>query len=140
MSGDIYGILGVNTSSMLQVSLPARQLIHALLQRDPVDRLGSNNGANDIKQHSFFRGINWPLIRCMVLICINFICLLDDLTNQMDCIRFTIWSHSYCFSLPLKTPPPLEAPLELIKKDPKAKDVKWEDGGVLVSSMDLDLF
>uniref|UniRef100_A0A126X330 non-specific serine/threonine protein kinase n=1 Tax=Illicium floridanum TaxID=13098 RepID=A0A126X330_ILLFL len=51
--------------SSIPVSLAARQLIHALLQRDPADRLGSNGGANEIKQHPFFRGINWPLIRSM---------------------------------------------------------------------------
>ncbi|KAI4318598.1 hypothetical protein MLD38_032279 [Melastoma candidum] len=88
--------------SSIPVSLPGRQLIHALLQRDPANRLGSINGANDIKQHPFFQGINWPLIRCMA-------------------------------------PPPLEAPLELIKKDLKAKDVNWDDG-VLMSSMDMDVF
>lgn len=53
---------------MLQVSLAARQLINALLNRDPAYRLGSNTGANEIKQHPFFRGISWPLIRCMVLV------------------------------------------------------------------------
>lgn len=55
-------LLGVS----FQVSLAGRQLIHLLLNRNPVDRLGSNNGANEIKQHPFFRGINWPLIRTMV--------------------------------------------------------------------------
>ncbi|KAM2479972.1 hypothetical protein PS1_003657 [Malus domestica] len=49
----------------IPVSLAARQLINALLQRDPDTRLGSNTGANEIKQHPFFRGFNWPLIRCM---------------------------------------------------------------------------
>lgn len=56
------------TSLMFQVSLAARQLINALLQRDPVNRLGSNTGANEIKGHPFFRGINWPLIRCKVVV------------------------------------------------------------------------
>ncbi|XP_057494884.1 phototropin-2-like isoform X2 [Actinidia eriantha] len=51
--------------SSIPVSLSARQLIHALLNRDPASRLGSNSGANEIKQHPFFRGITWPLIRCM---------------------------------------------------------------------------
>ncbi|XP_042443232.1 phototropin-2-like [Zingiber officinale] len=51
--------------SSIPVSLAARQLIHGLLNRDPVNRLGSKTGANEIKQHSFFREINWPLIRCM---------------------------------------------------------------------------
>ncbi|XP_056170082.1 phototropin-2 isoform X1 [Syzygium oleosum] len=89
--------------SSIPVSLAGRQLIYAMLQRDPASRLGSNNGANEIKQHPFFRGINWPLIRCM-------------------------------------SPPPLEVPLQLIRKDPKAKDVHWEDDGVLTSSMEMDIF
>ncbi|KAJ4962594.1 hypothetical protein NE237_022533 [Protea cynaroides] len=33
---------------------------------DPADRLVSTNGANEIKQHPFYCGINWPLIRCMI--------------------------------------------------------------------------
>nr|AML78752.1 putative LOV domain-containing protein [Heliconia sp. BC-2016] len=49
----------------IPVSLAARQLIHGLLNRDPANRLGSKTGANEIKQHPFFREINWPLIRCM---------------------------------------------------------------------------
>ncbi|XP_028758530.1 phototropin-2 isoform X1 [Neltuma alba] len=89
--------------SSIPASLAARQLINALLQRDPANRLGSSTGANEIKQHPFFRGISWPLIRCM-------------------------------------DPPPLEAPLKLIGKDPIHKEVKWEDDGVLVRSIDLDIF
>ncbi|CAN8301426.1 unnamed protein product [Cochlearia groenlandica] len=88
--------------SSIPVSLVCRQLINALLNRDPSSRLGSKGGANEIKQHAFFRGINWPLIRCM-------------------------------------SPPPLDAPLRIIEKDPNAKDIKWEDDGVLVNSMDLDV-
>ncbi|KAL8154838.1 hypothetical protein AgCh_000258 [Apium graveolens] len=53
--------------SSIPASLAARQLIHALLKRDPETRLGSNGGSNEIKEHPFFRDINWPLIRCMVL-------------------------------------------------------------------------
>ncbi|KAK6143223.1 hypothetical protein DH2020_023571 [Rehmannia glutinosa] len=86
--------------SSIQVTLAARQLIHALLHRDPASRLGSNGGANEIKQHPFFRGINWPLIRCM-------------------------------------SPPPLDAPLQLIGKETDAKDVNWSDDGVLVHPMEL---
>nr|AML78800.1 putative LOV domain-containing protein [Linum strictum] len=51
--------------SSIPVSLGARQLIYGLLNRDPASRLGSSTGANEIKQHPFFRGLNWPLIRCM---------------------------------------------------------------------------
>ncbi|CAN1305121.1 PHOT2 [Linum perenne] len=51
--------------SSIPVSLEARQFIYGLLNREPESRLGSNTGANEIKQHPFFRGIKWPLIRCM---------------------------------------------------------------------------
>lgn len=85
--------------SSIPVSLVARQLIYALLNRDPASRLGSG-GIEEIKQHPFFRGLNWPLIRCM-------------------------------------SPPPLEVPLELIEKDPNAKEVNWDDDGVLASPMDF---
>nr|AML78903.1 putative LOV domain-containing protein [Pulsatilla vulgaris] len=51
--------------SSIPVSLAARKLMNGLLHRDPTHRLGSNAGANDIKSHPFFHGINWPLIRCM---------------------------------------------------------------------------
>ncbi|ERN11433.1 phototropin-2 isoform X1 [Amborella trichopoda] len=51
--------------SSIPVSLTGRQLIHGLLHRDPANRLGSSRGASEIKQHAFFCGINWPLIRCM---------------------------------------------------------------------------
>nr|AML79272.1 putative LOV domain-containing protein [Maianthemum canadense] len=49
----------------ISVSLPARQLMYRLLHRDPKNRLGSCEGANEIKQHPFFHGINWALVRCM---------------------------------------------------------------------------
>nr|AML78320.1 putative LOV domain-containing protein [Cyperus papyrus] len=49
----------------IPVSFPARQLMYQLLHRDPQNRLGSCKGANEIKQHPFFRGMNWALVRCM---------------------------------------------------------------------------
>nr|AML78696.1 putative LOV domain-containing protein [Nothoceros vincentianus] len=49
--------------SSIPVSLSGRQLIRGLLQRDPTRRLGAYQGANDIKAHPFFTGINWALIR-----------------------------------------------------------------------------
>lgn len=48
-----------------QVSLHTKQLIYQLLQKDPQNRLGACEGANEIKRHPFFRGINWALVRCM---------------------------------------------------------------------------
>ncbi|KAL8143246.1 hypothetical protein V2J09_016278 [Rumex salicifolius] len=86
--------------SSIPVSLAARQLINSLLHRDPESRLGSKTGSSEIKEHPFFRGINWPLIRCM-------------------------------------TAPPLDVPLRLIEKDPNAKDVSWDDDGVLDTSLEL---
>ncbi|GAB2274287.1 Phototropin-1 [Dionaea muscipula] len=49
----------------IAVSLQAKQLMHRLLQRDPKSRLGSKEGANEIKGHPFFHGLNWALIRSM---------------------------------------------------------------------------
>eukprot|EP01018_Ginkgo_biloba_P020158 Gb_28975 [translate_table: standard] len=51
--------------SSIPVSMDAQQLIQGLLHRDPTHRLGSYEGANEIKQHLFFRGVHWALIRCM---------------------------------------------------------------------------
>ena len=41
----------------------AKDLITELLQRNPMHRLGSQSGAEEIKAHAFFRGINWALLR-----------------------------------------------------------------------------
>ncbi|XP_016170051.1 phototropin-1 isoform X2 [Arachis ipaensis] len=55
------------------VSLQGKQLIYWLLQRDPKDRLGSQEGANEIKRHPFFKSVNWALVRCMVTHTLNLI-------------------------------------------------------------------
>ncbi|XP_075078062.1 serine/threonine-protein kinase D6PKL1-like [Nicotiana tabacum] len=46
------------------VSSHARDLIKRLLQKEPENRLGAVRGAAEIKQHPFFDGLNWALIRC----------------------------------------------------------------------------
>ncbi|XP_002983674.2 serine/threonine-protein kinase D6PKL2 [Selaginella moellendorffii] len=46
-----------------EVGFPARDLIRGLLVKDPQHRLGSKRGATEIKQHPFFEGVNWALIR-----------------------------------------------------------------------------
>nr|AML77606.1 putative LOV domain-containing protein [Equisetum hyemale] len=51
--------------SSIPVSLAARQLMNGLLHRDPAKRIGSLKGVHEIKQHAFFHGIKWPLIRSM---------------------------------------------------------------------------
>ncbi|XVF46880.1 hypothetical protein PTKIN_Ptkin03bG0063600 [Pterospermum kingtungense] len=46
------------------VSFHARDLIKGLLVKEPENRLGSVKGAAEIRQHPFFEGLNWALIRC----------------------------------------------------------------------------
>ncbi|RWV88145.1 hypothetical protein BHE74_00055921 [Ensete ventricosum] len=41
----------------------ARDLIAHLLDKDPEARLGSRRGAADVKEHAFFRGLNFALMR-----------------------------------------------------------------------------
>ncbi|KAA8550203.1 hypothetical protein F0562_001887 [Nyssa sinensis] len=48
------------------VSFHARDLIRGLLIKEPQNRLGSVKGAAEIKQHPFFEGLNWALIRCAI--------------------------------------------------------------------------
>lgn len=45
------------------ISSAARNLIKGLLVKGPQHRLGSKRGATEIKQHPFFEGVNWALIR-----------------------------------------------------------------------------
>ncbi|WOG87704.1 hypothetical protein DCAR_0206935 [Daucus carota subsp. sativus] len=48
------------------ISSQAIDLMRRLLIKDPKSRLGSVKGAAEIKQHAFFHGLNWALIRCAV--------------------------------------------------------------------------
>ncbi|XP_052172040.1 serine/threonine-protein kinase D6PKL2-like [Diospyros lotus] len=48
------------------VSFQVRDLIRGLLVKEPENRLGSEKGAAEIKQHPFFDGLNWALIRCTI--------------------------------------------------------------------------
>lgn len=47
-------------------SVAAQDLIRGLLVKDPNKRLAAIRGASEIKQHPFFAGVNWALIRCTV--------------------------------------------------------------------------
>lgn len=42
----------------------SKDLIKGLLAKEPQSRLGVKRGAAEIKQHPFFEGVNWALIRC----------------------------------------------------------------------------
>ncbi|XP_020588367.1 serine/threonine-protein kinase WAG1-like, partial [Phalaenopsis equestris] len=48
-----------------RAAVAARDLISRLLERDPRRRIGSVKGATEIKQHPFFDGVSWALIRMM---------------------------------------------------------------------------
>lgn len=45
------------------VSVSARDLIRGLLEKEPEKRIGYRRGATEIKQHPFFDGVNWALVR-----------------------------------------------------------------------------
>lgn len=45
-------------------SYASRDLIRGLLAKEPQNRLGVKRGATELKQHPFFEGVNWALIRC----------------------------------------------------------------------------
>ncbi|KAK8497652.1 hypothetical protein V6N13_141282 [Hibiscus sabdariffa] len=46
-----------------QVSFVARDLIRGLLVKEPSKRIACKRGATEIKQHPFFEGVNWALVR-----------------------------------------------------------------------------
>ncbi|XP_062201792.1 serine/threonine-protein kinase D6PKL2-like [Phragmites australis] len=46
------------------VSSATKDLVTALLAKDPARRLGATVGAAAIKRHPFFNGVNWALLRC----------------------------------------------------------------------------
>ncbi|KAG7033561.1 Serine/threonine-protein kinase AGC1-7, partial [Cucurbita argyrosperma subsp. argyrosperma] len=46
-----------------QASLAARDLIRGLLVKEPQKRIAYRRGATEIKQHPFFDGVNWALVR-----------------------------------------------------------------------------
>lgn len=49
-----------------QVSNVARDLIKGLLVKEPHKRIAYRRGATEIKQHPFFEGVNWALVRSAV--------------------------------------------------------------------------
>eukprot|EP00186_Timspurckia_oligopyrenoides_P001223 CAMPEP_0182446486 /NCGR_PEP_ID=MMETSP1172-20130603/4232_1 /TAXON_ID=708627 /ORGANISM="Timspurckia oligopyrenoides, Strain CCMP3278" /LENGTH=549 /DNA_ID=CAMNT_0024642423 /DNA_START=59 /DNA_END=1708 /DNA_ORIENTATION=+ len=51
--------------SDIPISKEGKDLIKRLLTRDPAKRLGAEEGANEVKNHKWFNGINFALIRNM---------------------------------------------------------------------------
>ncbi|MCI11046.1 protein kinase G11A-like [Trifolium medium] len=46
-----------------QISPVAKDLIRGLLVKEPQKRIAYKRGATEIKQHPFFEGVNWALVR-----------------------------------------------------------------------------
>ncbi|KAH3899730.1 related to Serine/threonine-protein kinase YPK2/YKR2 [Saccharomycodes ludwigii] len=46
----------------IKINEDAKDLIIKLLNRNPLERLGCKNGAQDIKSHAFFKNIDWDLL------------------------------------------------------------------------------
>ncbi|KAK4281044.1 hypothetical protein QN277_012584 [Acacia crassicarpa] len=61
----LFNVVGQNLKfpEGSSISFAAKDLIRGLLVKDPQKRLGFKRGATEIKQHHFFDGINWALIR-----------------------------------------------------------------------------
>lgn len=55
---------GVKFPDWPSVSFEGKDLVKSLLRKEPGSRLGSVKGAVEIKEHRFFAGLNWALIRC----------------------------------------------------------------------------
>nr|AML77401.1 putative LOV domain-containing protein [Quassia amara] len=87
--------------STKSVSLHAKQLMFRLLNRDPKNRLGLREGANEVKKHPFFKGVNWALVRCLVL----------NMETYMH--SYLHYEHVDLFNLEFyeQDPPELDAPL-----------------------------
>ncbi|KFK43853.1 hypothetical protein AALP_AA1G182200 [Arabis alpina] len=61
----LYNVVGqpLRFPENSQVSSTAKDLIKGLLVKEPQNRIAYKRGATEIKQHPFFQGVNWALIR-----------------------------------------------------------------------------
>ncbi|KAL2495394.1 Protein kinase domain-containing protein [Forsythia ovata] len=62
----LFNVIGqqLKFSDSHATSYAGRDLIHGLLVKEPQHRFGVRRGATEIKQHPFFEGVNWALMRC----------------------------------------------------------------------------
>ncbi|GKV46210.1 hypothetical protein SLEP1_g53210 [Rubroshorea leprosula] len=61
----LYNVVGqpLRFPESPQVSFVARDLIRGLLVKEPQKRIAYKRGATEVKQHPFFEGVNWALVR-----------------------------------------------------------------------------
>lgn len=121
---------------MFQASLSVKQLICRLLHRDAKNRLGSREGANEIKRHPFFRGVNWALVRCMVNYKQNLISAAEHILSFI--IMFIEKLHFITYPVVFQHPPELEASLFLTVEPEKDANNKAPD--LDIKALDLSVF
>ena len=54
---------GIGWDMIIQISNSLKRLIKGLLKLDPKKRICYKRGANDLKEHEFFKGVDWNLLR-----------------------------------------------------------------------------
>ena len=62
---EVKEILNDNNFEIKQderISIECRNLINGLLNQDPINRLGAQSGASELKENLFFQGFNWDLL------------------------------------------------------------------------------
>eukprot|EP00727_Mastigamoeba_balamuthi_P004381 m51a1_g13941 putative agc rsk rsk-unclassified protein kinase (445) ;mRNA; r:881030-882900 len=59
----LHGGIEFPENHIYPVGKQAKDLIRSLLNMDPSKRLGAQHGACDVKDHPFFKGVKWNLIR-----------------------------------------------------------------------------
>jgi serine/threonine protein kinase len=92
-----------------EVSSQAKSLIRKLLNKDERKRLGSKSGASDVKNASFFKSVNWALLRHQRP---PIVPMIRDTT---DTSNFRNLQES--FSLDLDAPPKVKANVSLQASD-----------------------
>ena len=55
-------VKGASIPFPTDVSISAQHLCRSLLDRDPVSRLGSNGGAEEVRQHQWLKGVDWAKV------------------------------------------------------------------------------
>ncbi|XP_020207495.1 serine/threonine-protein kinase RHS3 isoform X2 [Cajanus cajan] len=98
-----------------QVSAVARDLIRGLLVKEPQKRIAYKRGATEIKQHPFFEGVNWALVRSATP------------PHIPDAIDFSKYASK-------DTPPPVDKKMADIANDKNSKNANSD------SYMDFEYF
>ncbi|XP_022879029.1 serine/threonine-protein kinase UCNL-like [Olea europaea var. sylvestris] len=96
---------------------PLTDLIRKLLEKDPTRRLGYRRGACEIKEHEFFHGLKWDLLKEVVRP--PFLPLKDEIGVIDDLVKCEIYIMEYFHKLknpssPLWSPTPNECQLNVL--------------------------